>query len=522
MNNVVIYARFSSQGQNEQSIESQVRICREYAENQGYNVVNVYEDKARTGTNDSRPSFQRMIRDAVSGKFQYVIVYMFDRFARNRRDSIMYKEMLKEKYGIRVVSATQPISDDEGGEFYEMFLEWNDEKYSKRLSKRVRNGLDTCVENGTFCGGYLVYGYKIRKEPIIGTRSKFTRHVEINEEEAEIIRFIFTEYDKGTDKKEIAETLNARGARYNGKPFKGRTFDKWLTNAKYTGEFYFGGRLCNNTYPAIIDKALFDRVQKRLAKNRYFAGGMATARVPYLLTGKAFCAHCNAALISDGGTSRTGQKHQYYICKGRKKGVCEKRREDKDELEQAVTQIVYDFLSDEKNVKIAVRDTLAYYEKRTGIENLKAIDGQIAKIHRDIEDMTTAFIEAKSALLRASIEKRMTDYEQLIEALESQKAQLERERGLQFTEKDLQAFIADLLKGESDDKEFQQKIIDNLVSKVFVGDGYISVHFKIGNATEVEDIRYEEIKTAFEHIFGVQTLSPLARQNIIIRTRNRF
>lgn len=100
---------------------------------------------------------------------------------------------------------------------------------------------------------------------------------------------------------------------------KGRTFDKWLTNAKYTGEFTFGGRLCNNTYPAIIDKALFERVQKRLAKNRYFAGGTATARVPYILTGKAFCTHCNAALISDGGTSRTGQQHHYYICKGRKK-----------------------------------------------------------------------------------------------------------------------------------------------------------------------------------------------------------
>ncbi|MCI8911952.1 MAG: hypothetical protein HFE31_04565 [Clostridia bacterium] len=87
--------------------------------------------------------------------------------------------MLKQDYGIRVLSATQPISDDESGEFYEMFLEWNDEKYSKRLSKRVRNGLDTSVENGTFCGGFLIYGYKIRKEPIAGKRDKFIKYVEI-------------------------------------------------------------------------------------------------------------------------------------------------------------------------------------------------------------------------------------------------------------------------------------------------------------------------------------------------------
>lgn len=103
MKNAVIYARFSSSGQNEQSIESQIRTCREFAENQGYNVVNTYSDKARTGTNDSRPSFQRMIKDARNGAFQYIIVYMFDRFARNRRDSIMYKEMLKQDYGIRVL-----------------------------------------------------------------------------------------------------------------------------------------------------------------------------------------------------------------------------------------------------------------------------------------------------------------------------------------------------------------------------------------------------------------------------------
>lgn len=145
MESAVIYARFSSHGQNEQSIEAQVRICKEFAESKGLKVINVYTDKARTGTNDARPGFQRMIADAKSGAFRYIIVYMFDRFARNRHDSIVYKEMLREKYNVRVISALEPIAEDEGGEFYEMFLEWNAEKYSKRLSKRVKDGLDTSV-----------------------------------------------------------------------------------------------------------------------------------------------------------------------------------------------------------------------------------------------------------------------------------------------------------------------------------------------------------------------------------------
>ena len=515
MKNAVIYARFSSSGQNEQSIESQIRTCSEFAESQGYAIVKTYSDKARTGTNDSRPSFQRMIKDAASGQFQYIIVYMFDRFARNRRDSIMYKEMLKQDYGIRVLSATQPISDDEGGEFYEMFLEWNDEKYSKRLSKRVRNGLDTSVENGTFCGGFLIYGYKIRKEPIAGKRDKFIKYVEIDEEQAEIVRYVFTEYDKGVPKKEIADALNAQGKRLNGKPFTGKSFDKYIVNPKYTGEFYFGERLCTHTYPAIIDKALFERVQKRLAANRYFAGGMATARVPYLLTGKAFCGKCETAMVADGGTSKTGKTHQYYACKQKKKGVCDKHREEKDRLEFYVTQMVHDFLNDKENARKAARDTIAYYDKRTGADNIKSLDSRIAKARKDIEEMTTAFIEAKSALLRETIEKRMTDYEILIKDLESQKTQLEYERGLQVSENDILDYIADLLKGNPADKEYQKQIIDNLVYKVFVADDYINPLLVLGSGKEIENVRLSEVKDVLEKLFGasVQSQLPLARQN---------
>ena len=519
-NNAVIYPRFSSSGQNEQSIESQIRICREFAEKQGYNVVGIYPEKARTGTNDSRPAFQRMIKDAASGAFQYIIVYMFDRFARNRRDSIMYKEMLKQDYGIRVLSATQPISDDEGGEFYEMFLEWNDEKYSKRLSKRVRNGLDTSVENGTFCGGYLIYGYKIRKEPIAGKRDKFIKYVEIDEEQAEIVRYVFTEYDKGVPKKEIADALNAQGKRLNGKKFTGKSFDKYIVNPKYTGEFYFGERLCTNTYPAIIDKALFERVQKRLAANRYFAGGAATARVPYLLTGKAFCGKCETAMVADGGTSKTGKTHQYYACKKKKKGECTKHREEKERLEFYVTQMVRDFLSDKENAEIAVRDTLKYYDKRTGADNIKSLETRIAKAHKDIEEMTTAFIEAKSALLRESIEKRMTEYEILIKDLESQKTQLEYERGLQVSESDLLDYIAELLKGNPADKDYQKQLIDNLVYKVFIDDDNIIPILTIGNGKEIESVRLSEVKEVLGKLYGnsVQTQLPPARQKRITCT----
>ncbi|UKI15149.1 MAG: recombinase family protein [Clostridiales bacterium] len=202
--------------------------------NKGFDVVNLYTDKARTGTNDARPAFQKMIADAKTGAFQYILVYMFDRFARNRRDSIIYKEMLKEKYGVKVISALEPIAEDEGGEFYEMFLEWNAEKYSKRLSKRVRDGFDTSIANGSFCGGLVIYGYELTLEPIPGKQGKYTKRIVINEEEANVMRYVFEQYDKGVSKKQIAADLNAQGIRVKGKPITQKLFDNYMKKTRST------------------------------------------------------------------------------------------------------------------------------------------------------------------------------------------------------------------------------------------------------------------------------------------------
>ena len=512
MNNCVIYARFSSHGQNEQSIEAQVRICKEFAESKGFEVVNLYTDKAKTGTNDARPAFQKMIADAKSGTFRYVIVYMFDRFARNRRDSIIYKEMLKEKYGVKVISALEPIAEDEGGEFYEMFLEWNAEKYSKRLSKRVRDGLDTSVANGTFCGGTMIYGYKIELEPVPGKHGKFIKRVVINEEEGKIMRYVFEQYDKGVSKKQIAAALNAQGCRVKGKPVTHKTFDHYLTNPKYTGEFYFGDRLCTNMYPAIIDKETFERVQKRLSDNRYILGGKEKAIEPYLLTGKLFCGHCGKEMVAGGGQSQTGKKYYYYECKNKKKKQCSKKIENKEQLEKHVVQNVIDFLSDEDNLKVITRDVLKYFDSRTDESKIKSIRKRIADIQEEADSAANAFIEAKSPLLKQRIEKRMQECEVLLADLEKVKAQLILERGKKLTEQDIISFVNIILQGDINDIEFRRRIIDNLVYKVYASDNNLYIYFNIKGGNEIEEITFDDVKEALRQSKEVQIRSDLARQ----------
>ena len=176
-----------------------------------------------------------------------------------------------------------------------------------------------------------------------------------------------------------------------------------MTNEKYTGEFKFGGRDCKNIYPAIVDKALFLRVQEKLAENKYVLGGQETAKVPYLLSGKVFCGHCGSEMVADKSTGKSGKKYSYYTCKKRQKHECDKLRENKDNLESYVTSCVVNFLKDKKNAEMAVDDVFAYYEKRTDEDNLRSISARIANIQSEAEKLADAFIEEQVALLRKQI-----------------------------------------------------------------------------------------------------------------------
>ena len=131
--NAVIYARYSSSNQTEQSIEGQLRYCNDYAERCGYTVVGEYINRAMTGTKDTRPEFQRMIRDSAHADWKVIIVWKLDRFSRNRYDSAIYKNKLK-KYGVRVVSATEAIDEGTEGVIIEVMLE---EVYSKQLGENA-------------------------------------------------------------------------------------------------------------------------------------------------------------------------------------------------------------------------------------------------------------------------------------------------------------------------------------------------------------------------------------------------
>jgi len=132
----VIYARYSSDSQREESIDGQIRECTGFAEKKGITVLDIYIDRALSAKTDNRPQFQKMIKDSAKRKFDIIIVWKLDRFARNRYDSARYKNTLK-KNNVRVVSATENISGGSEGILLESVLEGMAEYYSADLSEKV-------------------------------------------------------------------------------------------------------------------------------------------------------------------------------------------------------------------------------------------------------------------------------------------------------------------------------------------------------------------------------------------------
>ena len=176
MKKAVIYARYSSDRQTEQSIDGQIHVCMEYAERNDIVIVGTYIDRAMTGTNDNREQFQKMLKDSDKKPFDYVLVYKLDRFSRNKYEMAIHRKHLKDN-GIKILSAMENIPDTPEGILLESLLEGMNQYYSEELSQKTLRGLRETRIKGNFPGGIINFGYRVKKH----------KHV-IQEEQADNIQ----------------------------------------------------------------------------------------------------------------------------------------------------------------------------------------------------------------------------------------------------------------------------------------------------------------------------------------------
>ena len=503
--NVVIYARFSSHSQTEQSIEGQLRVCREYAQNKGLNIINEYIDRATTGTNDNRPAFLQMIEDSKKKEFEQILVYKLDRFSRKKYDSVVYKHNLA-KNGIKVVSATEIISDTPEGTLMEGMLETFAEMYSKELSQKVKRGIRESILKGNFIGGYILYGYKVLDKKIV-----------IDEETAPAIRYLFEEYANGKSKKQIINELNQMGYRLKNKPIKYTSFQNNLSNKKYIGVFDNGQYRNNEYYPQIISKELFERVQIKLAEHKHRPATQ-KAKVEYLLSGKAFCGHCGSSLVGVSGTSNNKTKHYYYACSTRyKKHTCNKKNEHKESLERYVVEQTLNFVLTEEQIENIANGMLEQWNKNTTAIKIKEFEKKIEKIEQELDKCFTLFYKAENE----ELQKRMNDK---ANSLTIQKKDIQKEikklkmvQLITHTKEDVKNLLAEYLEGNINDIDYQRKIINKFVNSVYVFDDKTAIYYNLFN---LRQFTYNEALDNIAENEQVLISNAMLRQKRVIRNKS--
>lgn len=453
----VIYARYSSHNQREESIEGQLRECHEFALKNDLVIVDEYIDRALSGKTDNRPSFQRLIRDSEKGRFDAVIMYTLDRFARNRYDSAIYKARLKRN-GVRIYYAKQPMPDTPEGIILESVLEGYAEYYSENLARSIKRGMK---ENAlhTIAMGNPGFGYKIGED----------RKYQIDTTKAKAVRMIYEMYADGKSMTDIVNQLNKDGITTSmGKPFNKNSLKTILQNDKYIGVYRFDDVVIEGAIPPILDKELFDKVQRR---RKYLSAARAKnkAKDDYLLSTKLFCGCCGSPMVGECGKSKSGITYHYYKCAMRKKGhPCPKHTERKNDLEELVVRYtVQNVLTDENIERIATKAMELIEKDLRDTSVLTGLKASLRDINKKINNIMTAIEEG---IITSSTKKRLEELEQTKLTIEGQIAREEMKKPL-LTKERIMYWLTSFKSGDIKNVEYQRKIIDTLVNSIFVYDG---------------------------------------------------
>jgi len=476
----VIYARYSSDSQREESIEGQLRECTEYAERNGITILRSYIDRALSARTADRPEFQNMIKDSEQKLFDVVLIWKLDRFSRDRYDSAHYKRILK-KNGVKVVSVKENISDGPEGIILESMLEGYAEYYSAELSEKIQRGQK---ENALKCknnGGNTPLGYVVGTDGVLA----------VDPLTAPLVTEIFTRYDSGESISEITASLNGRGLKTKkGKAFKIGGVSLILKNRKYIGEYQYGSVIIPKGIPAIIDDDLFDRVQRRMAFNKK-APAKAKATEEYLLTTKLFCGTCERLMAGESGTSSTkGVKHHYYKCGGAKRKLgCKRKSVRKHWIERAAVLVTVQRVLRDKEISRIAEAIVALQEKED--TSLPAMRQQLTECEKAIDNMLNAI---QMGVLTASTKERLEKLEMQREDLKLSilQAQMARPR---YTKEQVVSWISRFKYGNVDDPQYQKQIIDTFINSIYVFDDKLVFTYNFKDGTET--ITLAEIQAAF-------------------------
>ena len=476
--NVVVYARYSSHNQNEQSIEGQLEFCRNYAKQHNYKIIEEYIDRAQSGTNDDRPQFQKMIDDSSKKLFEGVLVYQLDRFAHNRYDSATNKAKLK-KNGVRVFSARENINDDASGILMESVLEGMAEYFSVELGQKVKRGMKINADNCYYNGGTIPLGYKLVEvdSSITDANGRIVKkkRYAIDEDTAPIVEKIFEMYNSGKLMADIIRYLNQKNIKTSvGGEFNKNSIRNILLNKKYVGIYTYNGVDTKDGMPRIIDDDTFNKTQEIMFKNKK-APARARAKTEYLLTTKLFCGHCKELMTGYSGTSKTGKLHSYYMCNNARKKQCNKKAIQKDYIEDIVIEQARNILTSD-NIKRIAEEVVNLANKEKDSASLRRLNNLLNENEKQRANLFDSLKICEIDSVKKSIFEEINKMEIERTRLKDDIA-IEKSQHVKLTVGQVKYFLLQLRRGNINDIKYRRLLINTLIYKVYIYDNGIAVYF---------------------------------------------
>lgn len=364
----VIYARYSSDKQTEDSIEAQVRACQEYAAAHNITVLEVYADEAVSGKGSKtagRAKYQKMLRDCDKGCFDIILIHKYDRIARSLGEHVSLEKRLNDKE-IELIAVAQNFGNSNEAKIMRTLMWSLSEYYIDNLASEVKKGHKETALKGLHNGGYPPFGYDVVNQEYV-----------INELEAGFVRKMFDAAIRRQGFTEIIDELAQRGITgKRGKPIKYTQVYEILRNEKYTGVYTYspqeeknrGARRekpnairIENALPVIISKAQFMEVQQIMTERKQTG-----KRAGYLCSGLVYC-ECGAKMHAMKST-RKGHEYHYFYCSKK----CGAPVVHMEEVDRAAIDYLHELLSSRNQERIAA--ALRQYQAGEGarMEEFKA------------------------------------------------------------------------------------------------------------------------------------------------------
>lgn len=504
--NAVIYARYSSAGQRDQSIEDQITACRKYAADHHIHIVGIYADHAKTGRNDNRADFQRMLKDSESGAFDVVLLWKLDRFGRNREEMTMNRIKLK-KNKVRVISVMENIPETSEGVILEALMEGLAEYYSLNLSENVIRGMRSNAEKGWYNGGQIPYGYKVENKTFVPDPI-----------EAPVVKKIFSMFTHGHTRTEIVEHLKRHGYKNRrGNLFTSQAITSMLKNRRYIGEYKFNDIIIPNHFEPLVDADVFDEAQLIIADLKNHRRRLKNCR--YLLSGLIECAHCGENYVAEAGTSRNGTVHKYYACYGKKghRNGCKNKNFKKDELENFVIDLTLKkILSDPTVVHLIAENYLKSLER---INNSNDVINHAKTKLKDFQKRRDNILAAiEQGILTDSTLTRLKELEDQIAECESQIAIEKNKKPLPDIDA-VEWYLTELSSANINQLGDRQKLVNMLIQKVVINDSLITVVYNpfkkyifnlsnsCSNYKKMAGVKFQELNQIVMHPNGLFSYS---------------